>query len=36
VVLRYNFPVGGLGEQALQTLVMMVLTTGAEVRRVFT
>ena len=36
VVLRYNFPVGGLGDQALQTLVMMVLTTGAEVRRAFT
>ena len=35
VVLRYNFPVGGLGDQALQTLVMMVLTTGAEVRRAF-
>ncbi len=33
VVLRYNFPVGGLSDSALQTLVMLVLTTGAEVRR---
>lgn len=33
VVLRYNFPAGGLGDGALQTLVMLVLATGAEVRR---
>ena len=33
VVLRYNFPHRGLDDQALQTLVMMVLTTGADVRR---
>lgn len=33
VLLRYNFPSGGLSEAALQTLVLLVLTTGAEVRR---
>lgn len=33
VMLRYNFPVGGLGAQALQTLVLMVLDTGAGARR---
>ena len=33
VVLRYNFPFQGLDDQALQTLVMMVLATGADVRR---
>lgn len=33
VMLRYNFPAGGLGAQALQTLVLMVLDTGAEARR---
>jgi len=33
VILRYNFPVAGLEDQALQTLVMMVLATGADVRR---
>jgi hypothetical protein len=33
VLLRYNFPFGGLGKSALQTLVLLVLTTGAEVRR---
>jgi hypothetical protein len=33
VVLRYNFPVAGLGESALRTLVMMVLAAGADVRR---
>ena len=33
VVLRYNFPFAGLDDQALQTLVLMVLAAGAEVRR---
>jgi len=33
VVLRYNFPAGGLDDQALRTLVMMILATGADVRR---
>lgn len=33
VLLRYNFPYGGLSDSALQTLVLLVLTTGAEVRR---
>lgn len=33
VMLRYNFPAGGLDEQALQTLVLMVLSRGAEVAR---
>lgn len=32
VMLRYNFPGGGLGDAALQTLVLMVLDTGAQVR----
>jgi len=33
VVLRYNCPFAGLDDQALQTLVLMVLAAGAEVRR---
>lgn len=33
VMLRYNFPAGGLQRPALQTLVLMVLDTGAGVRR---
>lgn len=33
VMLRYNFPGGGLSDSALQTLVLMVLDTGAAVRR---
>ena len=33
VLLRYNFPAGGLSDDALRTLVMMVLATGADVRR---
>ena len=33
VMLRYNFPAGGLDERALQTLVLMVLTGGAETAR---
>ena len=34
VMLRYNFPASGLGNSALQTLVLMVLDTGTGVRRV--
>jgi hypothetical protein len=34
VMLRYNFPAGGLDERALQTLILMVLTGGAETARV--
>ena len=33
VVLRYNFPFAGLADSALQTLVLMVLSGGADVRR---
>jgi hypothetical protein len=33
VMLRYNFPAGGLDDQALQTLVLMVLDSGTQVRR---
>ena len=33
VMLRYNFPAAGLTDDALQTLIMMVLSTGADVRR---
>lgn len=33
VMLRYNFPAGGLDERALQTMVLMVLDAGAEIRR---
>ena len=36
VLLRYNFPAGGLSDDALRTLVMMVLATGADVRRSLT
>jgi hypothetical protein len=36
VMLRYNFPAAGLSEDALRTLILLVLTTGAEVRRVLT
>lgn len=32
VTLRYNFPAAGLTDDALQTLIMMVLSTGADVR----
>jgi hypothetical protein len=32
VLLRYNFPAAGLTDDALRTLVMMVLSAGAEVR----
>lgn len=33
VLLRYNFPGTGLTDDALRTLILMVLSTGAEVRR---
>jgi hypothetical protein len=33
VMLRYNFPGGGLSDDALRTLVLLVLDTGAEIRR---
>ena len=33
VMLRYNFPAGGLDDRALQTLVLMVLAAGAGVAR---
>ena len=33
VLLRYNFPASGLSDEALGTLIMMVLSTGADVRR---
>jgi hypothetical protein len=36
VMLRYNFPAGGLTDSALRTLVLMVLDSGAEARRVIT
>ena len=32
VMLRYNFPAAGLGDDALRTLIMMVLSTGVDVR----
>jgi hypothetical protein len=33
VMLRYNFPGGGLADDALRTLILMVLDKGAEIRR---
>ena len=33
VTLRYNFPAAGLTDEALQTLIMMVLSAGADVRQ---
>ena len=33
VMLRYNFPGGGLTDEALRTLILLVLDTGAEIRR---
>jgi hypothetical protein len=33
VTLRYNFPAAGLTDEALQTLIMMVLSTGADLRQ---
>jgi hypothetical protein len=36
VMLRYNFPGDGLGDQALGTLVLMVLAAGVDARRALT
>jgi hypothetical protein len=36
VLLRYNFPGAGLSDDALCTLILMVLSTGADVRRALT
>jgi hypothetical protein len=33
VMLRYNFPANGLNDEALRTLILMVLGKGAEIRR---
>ncbi|GAB3218038.1 hypothetical protein [Mycolicibacterium hippocampi] len=33
VLLRYNFPAAGLTDDALRTLILMVLATGTDVRR---
>ncbi|WP_020657103.1 hypothetical protein [Mycobacterium sp. 141] len=33
VMLRYNFPAAGLTDEALRTLILMVLATGADIRR---
>lgn len=33
VLLRYNFPAAGLSDDALRTLVLLVLSAGADVRR---
>ena len=32
MLLRYNFPAAGLTDEALRTLILMVLSTGADVR----
>jgi hypothetical protein len=36
VLLRYNFPGAGLTDDALLTLILLVLSTGANVRRALT
>jgi hypothetical protein len=36
VMLRYNFPGGGVNDDALRTLILMVLDKGAEIRRALT
>jgi hypothetical protein len=36
VVLRYNFPGNGLNDEALRTLILMVLDKGAEIRSAVT
>ena len=36
VMLRYNFPGAGLTDDALRTLILLVLDTGAEIRRSLT
>lgn len=35
VLLRYNFPAAGLGDDALRTLILLVLATGEDVRKDF-
>ena len=36
VMLRYNFPGGGLSDDALRTLILMVLDKGSEIRSTLT
>jgi hypothetical protein len=36
VLLRYNFPGGGLSDDALRTLILMVLDKGADIRSTLT
>lgn len=36
VMLRYNFPGAALTDDALRTLILLVLDTGAQIRRVLT
>ena len=36
VILRYNFPGGGLTDEALRTMILLVLDTGSEIRRTLT
>lgn len=36
VLLRYNFPAAGLTDDALRTLILMVLANGSDVRRALT
>lgn len=36
VMLRYNFPGGGLTDDALRTLLLLVLNKGAQIRRALT
>jgi len=36
VILRYNFPGAGLADDALRTLILLVLDTGAQIRRTLT
>jgi hypothetical protein len=36
VMLRYNFPGAGLTDDALRTLILLVLDTGAGIRRALT
>jgi hypothetical protein len=36
VMLRYNFPAAGLGDDALRTLVLLVLSAGVDVRAALT
>jgi hypothetical protein len=33
VLLRYNFPAAGLADDALRTLILLVLGTGSDIRR---